>query len=330
MKRIICFFAGLFAVVCLLTSCDSPNDKEKDINRKVFSAQFLVYENTDEIKAKVVDISDTQIRLSESAIYSYPQDNYSLSNVTPVYFDGTQLVLTKEPSMVSITTKHISDDNELFFGKYSLTTRDDIWAICFENEILFKVDSVYSEVGHTPVSFYACDEKYYVLCMTKESLPESDVVCIRLSNNGDIDQYIVYDGWESVGITKAMMNKYNTFNGAKGFVYNEGKKLIYLDPTKNEIKELLKESDVEADIPSLDTYREFHNFFSDCVLMTDCYAVSFSSFNSLPGTYILYYSYDNTLLAYVLVEEQTITLFKEGIIADKIEGKFLHVATIVN
>ena len=127
-----------------------------------------------------------------------------------------------------------------------------------------------------------------------------------------------------------MMNKYNTFNGAKGFVYNEGKKLIYLDPTKNEIKELLKESDVEADIPSLDTYREFHNFFSDCVLMTDCYAVSFSSFNSLPGTYILYYSYDNTLLAYVLVEEQTITLFKEGIIADKIEGKFLHVATIVN
>ena len=178
--------------------------------------------------------------------------------------------------------------------------------------------------------FFVVETGYYILCMTSVALPESEVVCLRLTGDGTIDQYIVYNGWEAVGIGKAMMNKYNTYSSAKGFVYNEGKKLIHIDPDQNVIKELISETKIQSDMPELDTYREFHNFFSDCVLMENLYAVSFSAFNSLPGTYILYYNYENALITYILVEENAVKLFRAGNQVDSIEGTFLSVATIID
>ena len=96
------------------------------------------------------------------------------------------------------------------------------------------------------------------------------------------------------------------------FYWNEGCNIVKMNPYDGSFDIVVNVSDIERDIPTLDTNREEYDFIYNYGHRNGINILIFPNYNDLPGMIAAFYNDEGAFLGRVLVSEDSIICFDKG------------------
>lgn len=340
MKRIFVLLLAIMIVLC----AGGCSTEDSTTTQTAQPKKLIVFKVDDENVSAFelnIDLNKYSLSLSTDAIYKIADSSrLEISRIFPQYMSSSTLVLRESPVNSKYDTVGISNDNKtLYFEEYTLQFDNENFSfqISENGEIICKdVSLIQNDKKLMPTSFFIDkDGKIAILCMTSASLIDAEMVSVLYAKNGEsysLEKIYEYSNiWEEYDLSKVscpnyMSNNTNVFSNPaqSNFLYNETGKLLTISPYDGSVECILEERNITSDMPYLDTHREFYSFFSGVGYQDGYYVATFPAFNSLAGTYAVFYSGTGEYWGCVLCESDNITLYnEENKEIYKIEGAFV-------
>ncbi len=327
MKRIlILIFALMLFLVSSGCNRNSSSDNKEEDTAKIDLVVYLPDVSAGVINAHKlsVNVLDTSIELSQDVLFKVSDDIGWQDRIYPSHLSSESLVLPYEPTEQPLMEYTLATEGKLYNADYVLSyNKDQSVATIHEGDMeIASIDMTLDGNQLIPQAFFVDDEgSIAVLCNTKgETFDKVNPVSLLYTKKGDnfqlektSDFSTIFDEFD---LSKINMPNYTNISTniygnpqSKTFLWNEGANIVELNPYNGTTRVILTVSDIEKDLPHLDTHRDFYEFFTGLGYQNDVYIASFPNYNDISGTISVFYSETGEFLGSVLCTENNISIF---------------------
>lgn len=327
MKRIAVFLFTLM-FLCVGSGCsrDSSSDNNKG-NAAVINLVVYLTDVSGEINAHKlsVNVVDSSIELAQDILFKISGDLGWQNRIYPLSFSSELLVLPYAPIEQPAIKYTLATEGELYNGDhvliYDYKDQARMATIRKGDTEIALITLMPENMQLIPQAFFIDDEgTIAVLCNTKgETFDKVNPVSLLYTKKGGTYQLEKISDYSSIfdefNLSKINMPNYvnidtNVYGNpqSKTFLWNEGANIVEINPYNGTIRVVLAVRNIEADMPDLDTHRDFYGFFTGLGYQNEIYIASFPNYNNLLGTISVFYSKTGKFLGSILCTEKYISI----------------------
>lgn len=341
-------------VLCALYGCantsSSDNNENIDLdntqvgeykeNKNDSIVEIIAYlaDDTAQISAHVlsVNLSDWTLDLSHDELFVVSGETGWQDSVYPLSFSGEVLVLPSAPLEYPAVDYAVSCEDELYYEDYVLVYdyEQSRAEVSQGHQAIAAIELVLEDVRLIPQAFFIDSTgKLAVLCISEgDTFDKANPVSLIFFKKSDTFELEIVNDFSSIfdeyNLSKINMPNYtrletNVFGNAqsRSFLWNEGTNTVEINPYDGSINIVLTVKIIENDMPALDTYRDFYEFFTGFNYQNGVYIAKFPNYNELAGTISVFYSNAKGFLGSVLCTDNYISLADaENNVMDRIEN----------
>jgi hypothetical protein len=320
---------------------NTPDIDNNAVNNPTVDLVIYLGDDGDEISAHVllINIADKKIIFLQEEVFKASGETGWLDRIYPLSLSGRSLVLPHTPVEKPMMEYSIATDGEVYFKDYILVY-DDEQSIAEISKGDLSVATLLLTLDRThlvPQAFFIDDEnKISVLCNTVGDTfdkvnPMSLVYAVK---NGAFelettnDHASIFDDYQLSKINLPNNTRLETnIHGnaqSKTFLWNEGANIVEINPYDGTVSIVLTVGKIKDDMPSLDTHREFYEFFTGAGYQNGVYIAKFPNYNNLSGTIAVFYCITGEFIGSILCTGKSISLLdKDNNEIDRIENTML-------
>lgn len=269
-----------------------------------------------------INFSEATISLSQSELFRVSGEMGWLDRIYPLSLSGKSLVLPYTPVEVPASEYSVVIEGELYYDDYILVYdyEQSKAEIVKGGQLIATLFFDLDDTRLIPNAFFIDDENNIaILCNTEgDTFDKVYPVTLIYSNNGEsflLEKIYDYNSiFNDNRFSKINMPNYTILETnihgnaqSKAFLWNEGANFVEINPYNGTVNVVLTEKEIKADIPFLDTHREFYEFFTGVGYQNGIYIAKFPNYNNLAGVFSVFYSSTGEYLGSVLCSENYIS-----------------------
>ena len=334
-----CILLSAALLLLLSAGCASKDEQAKLL---VFSENNETMAGAYELK---IDLSEGTLTLAEEPLYQVQKntvsENYDWNTIYPKSLTDSNMVLRGEPfkafrtPYVIIREEEHTDEGVSFKQLWSGEYRMDYTA--GEKSETYEIKKSEEAVAVLTAEIIE-DERFEPLIFFIDKAGKLVMVCTRTkgavaSNNYPVSVVAAknedgkYEVAEKTSFERMYEERFSPIQGPYScwfgeniyadadeecFYWNEGCNIVKMNPYDGSFDIVVNVSDIERDIPTLDTNREEYDFIYNYGHRNGINILIFPNYNDLPGMIAAFYNDEGAFLGRVLVSEDSIICFDKG------------------
>jgi len=345
MKRISLFLL-VIVVLCALFGCSNTSSSDEYTDKVVNNVQtddfdvakndsdetnniielvaYLV-DDINDINAHVLSINlfDWTLDLSQDELFRVSGEIGWQDSIYPLSLSSNMLVLPSAPLGFPAVDYAISCEEELYFEDYILlyNYEQSSAEVNQRGQAIAALPLFLDDVRLIPQAFFIdSNGKLVVLCISEgDTFDKVNPVSLIFFKKTDTFELESVNDFSSIfdenGLSKINMPNHtrletNIYGNAQSgsFLWNEGANTVEINPYDGSVNIVLTVKRIENDMPALDTYRDFYEFFTGFSYQNGLYIAKFPNYNELAGTISVFYSSSEGFLGSVLCTDSYISL----------------------
>jgi hypothetical protein len=324
-----------------IEQANTPDIANNAFNNPTIDLIVYLGDDGDEISAHVLSISiaDKKIILLQEEVFKASSEIGWLDRIYPLSLSGRSLVLPHTPVEKPMMEYSVATDGEVYFEEYVLVY-DDEQSIAEIRKGGLSIATLLLTLDKThldPQAFFIDDEnKVSILCNTVGDTFEkvNPMSLVYAEKNGVFeletanDYTSIFDDYQlsKINLPNNTRLETNIHGNAQSntFLWNEGANIVEINPYDGTVSIVLTVGKIKDDMTSLDTHREFYEFFTGAGYQNGVYIAKFPNYNNLSGTIAVFYSITGEFIGSVLCTSKGISLLdKDNNEIDRIENVML-------